>query len=132
MAPNSRPIQENHSRGIRTNVYYPETKVENNGIAPSDNSDNDICPDVFDNFHYQVGNVVSNPWKGLAFLRSIYLPLHLKLHGRGRVKICFWIKRSALAQEFLMPYRTIVISWNFEVTLEKSVPYVWPLLGRLL
>ena len=61
LAPNSRPIQENHSRGIRTNVYYPETKLETNGIAPSDNSDNDVCPDVFDNFHYQVGNVISNP-----------------------------------------------------------------------
>ena len=95
LAPNSRPIQENHSRGIRTNVYYPETKVENNGIAPSDNSDNDICPDVFDNFHYQVGNVVSNPWKGLAFLRSIYLPLHLKLHGReGELNSNFFLNKK--------------------------------------
>ena len=33
--------------------YINETKLETNGIAPSDNSDHDVCPDVFDNFHYQ-------------------------------------------------------------------------------
>ena len=44
LAPNSRPIQENHSRGIRTNVYYPETKLETSGVIRSI-----LCLDYTDN-----------------------------------------------------------------------------------
>ena len=30
LAPNSRPIQQSHSRSVRTNIYFPQAKKETN------------------------------------------------------------------------------------------------------
>ena len=56
LAPNSRPIQESHNRSVRTNIYFPLDKTQNQ---------QDSCPDVFENFNYatQVSGVFSAPWK---------------------------------------------------------------------
>lgn len=54
LAPNSRPIQESHNRSVRTNIYFPLDKTQNQ---------QDSCPDVFENFNYatQVSGVFSAP-----------------------------------------------------------------------
>lgn len=61
LAPNSRPIQESYSRSIRTNIYFPSTSSFKSGLTEGeiDSSDSESCPDVFDNFKYKVGSIVS-------------------------------------------------------------------------
>ena len=57
LAPNSRPIQESHSRSVRTNIYFPTTKSDSDGTRLT-SSDLDQCPDVFENFNYAAGSSV--------------------------------------------------------------------------
>lgn len=50
LAPNSRPIQESHSRSVRTNIYFP-FKDLGSSLSNSETSKQQ-CPDVFENFNY--------------------------------------------------------------------------------
>ena len=62
LAPNSRPIQESHSRSVRTNIYFPggtNTAANNPSLVREDSLQE--CPDVFENFNYAPGSILSSP-----------------------------------------------------------------------
>ena len=48
----SRPIQESHSRSVRTNIYFPSSAKQNNNEGLSSKPIQQECPDVFQNFNY--------------------------------------------------------------------------------
>ena len=79
LAPNSRPIQENHSRSVRTNIYYPSSSVVTSfksGVTGTGISarygftlninNNNFCPQVF--------------WTQHVDLRSKWKPKLAKLY----------------------------------------------------
>ena len=48
----SRPIQQSHSRSVRTNIYFPSSAKQNNNEGLSSKPIQQECPDVFQNFNY--------------------------------------------------------------------------------
>ena len=59
LAPNSRPIQQSHSRSVRTNIYFPQAKQTtniNDGLASKPVQQE--CHDVFENFNYASASAI--------------------------------------------------------------------------
>ena len=52
LAPNSRPIQQSHSRSVRTNIYFPQVKQAKYNEELTSKPIQQECPDVFENFNY--------------------------------------------------------------------------------
>lgn len=59
LAPNSRPIQQSHSRSVRTNIYFPQAKkAANNNDGLASKPAQEECHDVFENFNYASASAI--------------------------------------------------------------------------
>ena len=58
LAPNSRPIQQSHSRSVRTNIYFPQAKAANNNDGLDSKPVQEECHDVFENFNYASASAI--------------------------------------------------------------------------